>query len=214
MKTRKLENITGIIVIAIYLILVLLVVSVDILVASAANVSIDDFRIPMIPFPDPIKIEEPEQIIEDIPIQEEQPQSTESSNEPIDFTDEFREGKTLYIFYIAQIIEQYYNNVDPYVALAVLECESDYNPREYSYAGAVGLMQVIPKYHAWRIDKHGLDDLWDPYTNIICGIDFLSELYAKHGNWSRALFGYNASTAYVNKVLNRADILRKDGYFG
>lgn len=214
MKTSRLENITGIIIIAVYLILILLVVSVDILVESAANMLIDDSRIPMILFTEPIRIEEFEQIIEDIPTKEEQSQPSEPPSEQIDFIDEHREGKDLYIFYIAQIIEQYYNNVDPYVALAVLECESDYNPHEYSYAGAVGLMQVIPKYHAWRIDKHGLDDLWDPYTNIICGIDFLSELYAKHGNWSRALFGYNASTAYVNKVLNRADILRKDGYFG
>lgn len=123
-------------------------------------------------------------------------------------------GKDLYIFYIAQITEQYYPNVDPYIALAVLEIESDYHPDIVSGAGAVGLMQVIPKYHARRVVKYGLNDLMDPYTNIICGVDFLNELYEKRGSWSSALLGYNNSTSYVNKVLTRADNLRKDGYFG
>lgn len=123
-------------------------------------------------------------------------------------------GKDLYIFYVAQITEQYYPSVDPYIALAVLEIESNYNPKTKSMVGAIGLMQVIPKYHAWRVEKHCLNDLWDPYTNIICGIDFLDELYSKHGSWSKALYGYNASKTYVNVVLKRADKLRKDDYFG
>lgn len=140
-----------------------------------------------------------------------------TKSEPIDdqiLVAEPLHGKELYIFYISQIVEQYYPDVDPYIALAVLEIESDYNPKCKSSAGAVGLMQVIPKYHAWRIEKYGLNDIWDPYSNIICGMDFLNELYTNRGSWSKALFGYNASKTYVNVVLNRADKLRKDGYFG
>lgn len=123
------------------------------------------------------------------------------------------EGKDLYIFYIAEIINEYYPNVDPYIALAVLETESRYQPNVVSSAGAVGLMQLLPQYHAWRMDKYGLTDLFDPYTNIICGIDLLNDLYAQKGSWEAALYGYNASTAYVNGVLQKADILREDGYF-
>lgn len=123
-------------------------------------------------------------------------------------------GKDLYIFYISQITEQYYPAVDPYIALAVLELESNYIPDLTSRVGAVGLMQVLPKYHARRVEKYGLNDLWDPYTNIICGIDLLDELYSKKGDWSKALLGYNNSTTYVKRVLNKADILRGDGYFG
>ena len=123
-------------------------------------------------------------------------------------------GKDLYVFYIAQITEQYYPDVDPYISLAVLETESNYQPDLTSSAGAVGLMQVIPKYHSKRVEKYGLNDIWDPYTNIICGIDFLNELYHTYGNWNRALLGYNNSVAYVNHVLAKADILRGGNYFG
>lgn len=123
-------------------------------------------------------------------------------------------GEELYRFYISQIHEQHYPNVDPYVALAVLEIESNYQPDIISSAGAVGLMQWIPKWHAWRMDKFHLNDMWDPYTNIIVGMDYLNDLYLSASSWREALYGYNHSTAYVNKVLSRAESLRGDGYFG
>lgn len=123
-------------------------------------------------------------------------------------------GEELYRFYIAQICEQHYPEVDPYIALAVLEIESNYIPNLRSSAGAVGLMQWIPKWHSWRMDKFHLNDVWDPYTNIIVGIDLLNDLYESSGNWSSSLFGYNHSSYYVNLVLSRADKLRGCGYFG
>lgn len=123
-------------------------------------------------------------------------------------------GKELYIFYISQIHEQYYPDVDPYIAMSILETESNYQPNLKSSAGAIGLMQVLPRYHASRVEKYGLNDLWDPYTNIICGMDILNDLYHTHGSWSRGLLGYNNSTSYVNHVLAKADILRGGNYFG
>lgn len=123
-------------------------------------------------------------------------------------------GEELYRFYIAQVHEQYYPDVDPYIALAVLEMESNYQSNVKSSAGAVGLMQVLPCYHAHRVEKYGLNDLWDPYTNIICGMDFLNDLIHQYGTWNRALLGYNNSTAYVAHVLTKAESLRGGGYFG
>lgn len=122
-------------------------------------------------------------------------------------------GEELYRFYISQIHEQYYPDVDPYVALAVLEIESNYIPNLTSSAGAVGLMQWIPKWHAWRMEKFHLNDMWDPYTNIIVGMDYLNDLYLSTGSWREALYGYNHSTSYVNAVLFKADLLRGGGYF-
>lgn len=124
------------------------------------------------------------------------------------------EGKELYIFYIAQIHEQYYPDVDPYIALAVLEAESNYNPNVQSKAGAVGLMQVIPKYHLRRVEPYGLNDIWDPYTNILCGMDFLNDLYWAYGSWEQGLMGYNNSRTYTNYVLAKAETLRGGNYFG
>lgn len=123
-------------------------------------------------------------------------------------------GKELYISYIANIVEEYYPDVDPYIVQAVMEVESNYRADVGSSAGAVGLMQVMPEYHLWRIEKYGLTDIWDPYANILCGVDLLNEAYQKYGDWSDALYVYNHSTKYVNYVLYKADILRKDGCFG
>lgn len=124
------------------------------------------------------------------------------------------QGLDLYRFYISQIHEQYYPDVDPYIALAVLEIESNYIPNLESSAGAVGLMQWIPKWHAWRMEKFYLNDMWDPYTNIIVGMDYLNDLYLSTGSWREALYGYNDSTAYVNVVLAKADLFREGGCFG
>lgn len=123
-------------------------------------------------------------------------------------------GEELYRFYVAQIHEQHYPDVDPYIALAVLETESNYNPNALSKAGAVGLMQIIPQYHLRRAKKYGLNDPWDPYTNIICGMDFLNELINIYGSWNRALLGYNNSQTYVRIVLEKAESLKGGGYFG
>lgn len=124
------------------------------------------------------------------------------------------QGPDLYRFYISQIHEQYYPDVDPYIALAVLEIESNYVPNLKSSAGAVGLMQWIPKWHAWRMEKFHLNDMWDSYTNIIVGMDYLNDLYLSTGSWREALYGYNHSTVYVNAVLAKASLLREGGYFG
>lgn len=124
------------------------------------------------------------------------------------------QGAELYRFYIAQINEQYYPDVDPYIALAVLETESSYYPNAKNKSGATGLMQVLPQYHLKRVEKYGLNDIWDPYTNIICGMDFLNDLIHTYGSWNRALRGYNNSQSYVNHILSLAESLRGGGWFG
>lgn len=154
--------------------------------------------------PTPIQSTIPEPYLEYEPVE---------SEEPIE-PEEQLEGPELYRSYISQIHEQYYPDVDPYIALAVMEIESDYQPDVESVCGAVGLMQVIPKYHASRAAKYGLEDIWDPYTNIIAGMDLLNELYHNTGSWAEALFGYNRSRVYVNVVLARAETLKECGYFG
>lgn len=111
------------------------------------------------------------------------------------------DGKDLYRFYAEQINEQYYPNVPVDLVMAIMKVESNYQPDAGSNAGAVGLMQVIPRYHQHRVTKYCLTDLWDPYTNILCAMDLLNERYEAHGDWRSALFDYNHSWAYVNHVL-------------
>lgn len=118
------------------------------------------------------------------------------------------ESRDLYIYYIDQICEEYYPSLDPAIVKAVAEAESSWNPNVQSHCGAVGLMQVIPKYHSWRAEQYGLCDIWDPYTNLIAGADFLNESYALYGNYYQALLRYNNSSSYANYVMVLADKFR------
>lgn len=57
--------------------------------------------------------------------------------------------------------------------------ESHFNPRAHSYAGACGVMQLMPK----TARKYGLDSetIWDPQANIEAGVQYLILLEDK---WS------------------------------
>lgn len=121
------------------------------------------------------------------------------------------EGRDLYVSYIYKAQKAYFPDLDPIIVQAVMQCESNYIPMIHSRAGAVGLMQVIPKYHARRMDKYGLTNIWDPYTNIIVGMDFLNESYHKYGSYYSALKAYNNSDAYVRHVLSVAEQIRYGG---
>lgn len=128
-----------------------------------------------------------------------EPDSPEPTTVPVDET---HSGRDLYNFYIDQICEQYYPNIPVSLMRAVVETESHYQPDVLSSAGAVGLAQLIPKYHQHRAEKYHLNDLWDPYTNLIACADLLNELYLTKGNWRDALYGYNHHWGYVDYVLS------------
>lgn len=125
----------------------------------------------------------------------------EEQNKPL-------EGKELYLSMINYIGETYYPSLDRAIVQAVMETESNYNPNVGNPSGAIGLMQIIPKWHIHRAEKYGLDDLWKPYTNILVGMDSLNESYQKYGNYQEALYVYNHSWTYVNHVICLADEIR------
>lgn len=77
---------------------------------------------------------------------------------------------------------------------AVIKVESDYNPRAVSYAGARGLMQLMPS------TARGLDvrDIDDPRENIFGGVRFLRILAnAFGGDLVLTIAGYNAGQQAV-----------------
>lgn len=61
------------------------------------------------------------------------------------------------------------SNVDPGLALALTMAESNCNRQAKSSAGAIGLMQVMPK--AWTASEK---DLYNPHKNIQAGMWILS----------------------------------------
>ncbi len=97
--------------------------------------------------------------------------------------------------------------VDPYLAAAVIYCESSGRETIVSGKGAVGLMQIMPKTGAWIAEKLEMNEyseelLKDPETNIRMGCWYLSYLLKRYdNNRVHALAAYNAGPGNVSKWL-------------
>jgi len=105
------------------------------------------------------------------------------------------------------------NGVDPLLLIAVIAIESRFNPIAQSDGGAVGLMQVIPRYHADKLDAAERNAVLDPHMNIQLGARILREYIARGGNEIAGLQLYNgssadASNAYANRVLGEKQWLK------
>lgn len=72
---------------------------------------------------------------------------------------------------------------------AVIKVESDYDARAVSYAGARGLMQLMPE----TAERLGVKDIHDPRENIFGGVRYLRVLANMfNGNLELTCAGYNA----------------------
>jgi len=83
-----------------------------------------------------------------------------------------------------------------------------------SYAGAQGPMQFMPstfRAYATDGDADGVANIYDVHDAVFTAAKYLAANGAASGNVNGALFRYNHSTAYVNKVLG---IARGFGYNG
>jgi len=96
------------------------------------------------------------------------------------------------------LIERYsaHYGVDPILVRAVIQVESDFNPRCVSNKGARGLMQLMPD----TAREYGVSAVFDPEDNIRGGVHYLADLLIRHGSdLSRALAAYNAGNGAVAK---------------
>jgi len=123
--------------------------------------------------------------------------------------------------YILEISDLY--DVDKYLIHSIIFFESTYNPEAINKSsGCVGLMQICTKWHIQRAERLGVEDFSDAYSNILIGVDYISELLTKHKNESLVLMLYSGThkrafelhkqgetTNYVKKVLKRANELRQ-----
>ena len=99
------------------------------------------------------------------------------------------------------------------VALAVIWQETDFRNVIGDDGDSIGYMQVQPKWHGTRMERLGVTDLADPYSNFLVGCDFLAELFAKY-DLTEALTAYNSGkpgdSKYANSVLNYINILTEE----
>ena len=100
------------------------------------------------------------------------------------------------------VIERYasQHGVDPVLVRAVIQVESNFEPRCVSHKGARGLMQLMPE----TARRYGVRDIFDVEQNIRGGIRYLADLMVMFPNdLTRALAAYNAGE---NAVIRNAGI--------
>jgi soluble lytic murein transglycosylase-like protein len=107
-------------------------------------------------------------------------------------------------------------NLDPLLILAVMAVESRFNPIAESNAGAQGLMQVIPKYHADKLpDSQSDASFLNPSVNVLVGAKVLKDYIGRSGgNLQTGLQMYNGSpwdttAQYASKVIAEKERLRQ-----
>jgi soluble lytic murein transglycosylase-like protein len=89
------------------------------------------------------------------------------------------------------------HRVDPALVRAVIETESNWNPKAYSRKGAGGLMQLIPT----TAQRYGAYDVFNPQQNIDAGVKHLKWLLERYnGNLDLALAAYNAGEGAVDRA--------------
>ena len=106
-------------------------------------------------------------------------------------------------------VEQYADSygVEPNLVYAMIKAESGFRPNVVSYAGAIGLMQVMPETYEQDISKKiGMEAdpslLYDPETNIRYGVYYLRYLYSKFGyNPDLVSAAYNGGEGNVSEWL-------------
>ncbi len=118
-----------------------------------------------------------------------------------------------------------YDNVEPELVKSIVWHESRYNPNAVNHDGTcVGLMQVSTFWHKSRAFELGVDNFMDPESNILLGVDYLSELFKHYEDPVLVLMLYNMkhNTAfeyykegkvsnYARSVLERAEMLKNGG---
>ena len=85
---------------------------------------------------------------------------------------------------------------------AVVKAESGFRPEAQSYAGACGLMQLMPATYREIAGRLGEDCdeslIFDPTQNLRYGVYYLSYLYRYFGDYYTALAAYNAGIGRVS----------------
>ena len=81
--------------------------------------------------------------------------------------------------------------LDPFLILAVISVESNFDPQAQSHRGAQGLMQVLTQVHADKFSPFGgVAAAFDPLANIRVGAQILAEYLRRAGSVEGALKAY------------------------
>lgn len=116
---------------------------------------------------------------------------------------------------IEKLSEKY--NIDPLLILAIVREESRFNSDARSPAGALGLMQLMPKT-ALRFDKklrlgiRNSYDILNVQNNLNIGTHYLSNLIKEFDSFAPAIASYNAGEDIVRKWLKEGKYKSADEF--
>jgi hypothetical protein len=121
--------------------------------------------------------------------------------------------------YVRDVSSKY--GMDAELIMSVIQQESEYNP-DAKNGNCLGLMQVSSYWHADRAARLGVTDFYDPYSNILLGVDYLAELMTKYRDIRLVLMLYNMEhetalrlykngqiSNYAKTIIARAEEYRK-----
>jgi hypothetical protein len=107
--------------------------------------------------------------------------------------------------HIIDLCKQY--RFDPAFILSLIQVESGFRKNIVSYAGAMGLMQLMPATAEVVAKRYGVRytgerSLLDPITNVSLGVAYLSELRKKYRGVSPyfAFAAYNMGPARLDRL--------------
>jgi hypothetical protein len=92
------------------------------------------------------------------------------------------------------------------LALAVIRQESNFQNIVGDNGNSIGYMQIQPRWHSDRMERHGVSDLADPEGNFLVGCDYLAEMLAEDRGIEWALMAYNGGPSYANEMAKAGNV--------
>lgn len=92
------------------------------------------------------------------------------------------------------------------LALAVIWQETDFRNIKGDGGASAGYMQIQRRWHEDRMERLGVTDLTDSYSNFLVGCDYLAELIEKDRGLEWALHAYNGGPSYANKMAKAGQV--------
>lgn len=87
----------------------------------------------------------------------------------------------------------------PELVMAIIERESEGDPNATN-GSCKGIMQISERWHADRMERLGVTDIYDTVGNIRVGVDYLSELFLEYEDAATVLMVYHGEEDAVLKA--------------
>lgn len=98
------------------------------------------------------------------------------------------------------------HNVDPFLILSIMFVESTFKEQARSNANAIGLMQVIYRWHKEKVES--AEHLYNPEINVQVGTQIIKEYIERSKTEKEALLRYNGSLGKSDKYAKRVQKYR------